>query len=129
MRDKAAGRGGRLVNVSARSAALPPGDSVAYTVAKGGVSTLTRALAAELSAEGIRVNAILPSTIDTPANRAAMPGADHGRWVKPEDVAATIVWLASRASGATSGALVPVGWEGRGIVHVTCTCTSTSTCT
>jgi NAD(P)-dependent dehydrogenase (short-subunit alcohol dehydrogenase family) len=107
-----AGSGGRLVNVGSRSAIEPTGGSIAYTVGKGAVSVLTRALAAEVLDEGIAVNAILPSTIDTPANRAAMPGGDHGRnydrWPKPAELAATIAWLISPANTVTSGALIPV---------------------
>ena len=76
------GRGGRLVNVGARSAQAPTGGSVGYTVAKAGVAAMTLALADELASDafgdGIRVNAILPATIDTPANRAAMPSVRSG---------------------------------------------------
>ena len=77
MRAKAAG--GRLVNVSSRAAASPTGGSVAYTASKAAVSALMRALADELADDRILVNGILPATIDTPANRAAMPDADHGQ--------------------------------------------------
>ena len=83
MRAKATG--GRLVNVSARTAAVPTGGSVAYITAKAAVSALVRALADELADERILVNGILPATIDTPANRAAMPDADPGKWTKPAD--------------------------------------------
>jgi NAD(P)-dependent dehydrogenase (short-subunit alcohol dehydrogenase family) len=106
------GRGGRLVNVGARSAQAPTGGSVGYTVSKAGVAAMTLALADELASDafgaGIRVNAILPATIDTPANRAAMPHADPARWRKPAEIALTIAWLISPANTATSGALVPV---------------------
>jgi NAD(P)-dependent dehydrogenase (short-subunit alcohol dehydrogenase family) len=106
------GRGGRLVNVGARSAQAPTGGSVAYTVAKAGVAAMTLALADELASaafgDGIRVNAILPATIDTPANRAAMPNVDPARWRKPAEIALTIAWLISPANTATSGGLVPV---------------------
>jgi NAD(P)-dependent dehydrogenase (short-subunit alcohol dehydrogenase family) len=106
------GRGGRLVNVGARSAQAPTGGSIGYTVAKAGVAAMTLALADELAGDafgaGIRVNAVLPATIDTPANRAAMPDADPARWRKPAEIALTIAWLISPANTATSGGLVPV---------------------
>jgi len=108
IRDRSAGAGGRLVNVSSRAAAVPAGGSVAYTVSKAAVSALTQALAVELGPQGIAVNAVLPSIIDTPANRAAMPGADHDRWPKPAEIAETIGWLISPSQTVTSGALIPV---------------------
>jgi NAD(P)-dependent dehydrogenase (short-subunit alcohol dehydrogenase family) len=104
---RARGNGGRIVNVGSRASAVPAGGVVAYTVAKAGVASLTQALADELRGDGILVNAVLPSVIDTPANRAAMPAADHGRWPQPAEIAATIAWLVSPANGVTSGALVP----------------------
>jgi NAD(P)-dependent dehydrogenase (short-subunit alcohol dehydrogenase family) len=100
--------GGRIVNVGARVSEQPAGGAVAYSIAKGGVASLTRALAVELKGEGILVNAVLPSIIDTPANRAAMPRADFASWPRPEDLARTILWLASPENTVTSGALVPV---------------------
>jgi NAD(P)-dependent dehydrogenase (short-subunit alcohol dehydrogenase family) len=106
------GRGGRLVNVGARSAQAPKGGAVAYTVAKAGVAAMTLALADELAGAafgaGIRVNAVLPTTIDTPANRAAMPGVDPAGWRKPDEIALAIAWLISPANTATSGGLIPV---------------------
>jgi NAD(P)-dependent dehydrogenase (short-subunit alcohol dehydrogenase family) len=105
---RAHGRGGRIVNVGSRASAVPAGGSVAYTVAKAGVAALTQALSEELRADGILVNAVLPSIIDTPANRAGMPGADYSRWPQPAGVAAAIGWLVSPANALTSGALVPV---------------------
>lgn len=102
------GDGGRLVNVSSRAALVPAGGAVAYASAKAGVNLLTQALAVELVNDNILVNAIAPSIIDTPANRAAMPAADHARWPTPEAIAATIIWLVSPANRLTSGALVPV---------------------
>lgn len=105
---RAGGRGGRIANVSSRAAAVPAGGAIAYTVAKAGVSALTQALADELRGDGIFVNAVVPSIIDTPANRAAMPAADHARWPKPAEISAAIAWLISPANALTSGALVPV---------------------
>lgn len=108
MRAKAAG--GRIVNVSSRAATVATGFSVAYTASKAAVSAMVRALADEVADDRILVNAVLPGTIDTPANRAAMPAVDHRRWTKPADIAATIAWLVSPAQTVTSGALIPVGW-------------------
>jgi NAD(P)-dependent dehydrogenase (short-subunit alcohol dehydrogenase family) len=108
IRDRGGGAGGRLINVSSRAAAAPAGGSVAYTISKAAVSALTQALADELGRDGIVVNAILPSTIDTPANRAAMPRADHDSWPKPVEIARTIGWLISPQQTVTSGALIPV---------------------
>jgi NAD(P)-dependent dehydrogenase (short-subunit alcohol dehydrogenase family) len=105
---RAGGRGGRIANVSSRAAAIPAGGAIAYTVAKAGVAALTEALADELRGDGILVNAVVPSIIDTPVNRAAMPAADHARWPKPGEIAAALAWLISPANAVTSGALVPV---------------------
>jgi NAD(P)-dependent dehydrogenase (short-subunit alcohol dehydrogenase family) len=104
------GAGGRIVNVAARQALEPriAAGSVAYTIAKAGVGALTTALGAELANEGILVNAIAPSIMDTPDNRAAMPKAPFDSWPKVEEVASTIVFLASPANSATRGAVVPV---------------------
>ena len=77
-------------------------------MSKAAVAALTLSLAEELKDERIWVNAVVPSTMDTPANRAAMPGADHERWPKVDEVAATIVFLASPSNTSTRGALVPV---------------------
>jgi NAD(P)-dependent dehydrogenase (short-subunit alcohol dehydrogenase family) len=104
--------GGRIVNVSSRPAAVPTGGMIAYGTSKAAVSSMTQSLAEELKAEGILVNAVLPSVMDTPANRAAMPDADFSAWPKVEEVAETIAFLASPANALTSGALVPV--YGRG---------------
>jgi NAD(P)-dependent dehydrogenase (short-subunit alcohol dehydrogenase family) len=105
---KMAGTGGRIVNVSSRAALVPGGGSIAYAAAKAAVVALTRSLAEEVKAEKILVNAVAPSTIDTPGNRAAMPAADHARWPRPAALAATILWLASPENTVTSGAVVPV---------------------
>ncbi|MBX7195712.1 MAG: SDR family NAD(P)-dependent oxidoreductase [Sandaracinaceae bacterium] len=100
--------GGRIVNVSAKPALVPTSGLSAYAMSKAAVAALTTSLAEELRDEGIWVNAVVPSTMDTPANRASMPGADFTKWPTVEDVAETIVFLASPSNRATRGALVPV---------------------
>ena len=100
--------GGRIVNVASRPVIQPTGGMAAYVAGKAGVASLTQSLAAELLAERIFVNAVLPSTIDTPANRAAMPNADHAAWPKPTEIAEAIVFLASPDNAVTSGTLLPV---------------------
>ena len=102
------GAGGRIVNVAARPALSPAGGMAAYAASKAVVASLTQNLAVELTADRILVNAVVPSIMDTPANRASMPKADFSRWPKVEEVAAAIVWLASPGNTLTSGALVPV---------------------
>jgi NAD(P)-dependent dehydrogenase (short-subunit alcohol dehydrogenase family) len=99
---------GRIVNVASRSALEPVKGTVAYSTSKAALVMMTRCLAEELADQGILVNALAPSIIDTPANRAAMPQADITRWPKPMDVAETILWLASAENRLTSGATVPV---------------------
>jgi NAD(P)-dependent dehydrogenase (short-subunit alcohol dehydrogenase family) len=98
---------GRIVNIGSRAVVPPMGGFTAYTVAKSAVITLTQALAREV-ARGITVNVVLPSTMDTPANRQAMPDADRSQWVSPESVAAVIAYLASEEATAISGAAIPV---------------------
>jgi len=102
--------GGRIVNVATRPALewRAGAGMVAYTASKAAVAALTVALAEEVVKAGILVNAIAPSTMDTPANRQAMPKADHAAWAKVEDVAATILFLASPENRVTRGAVVPV---------------------
>ena len=100
--------GGRIVNVAARPAVTPTAGMIAYATAKAGVAALTQALAAEVLAQDILVNAVLPSVIDTPANRASMPKADHDAWPKPAQLAETIAFLASERNALTTGTLVPV---------------------
>jgi len=102
------GAGGRIVNVGARPAVAPAGGMVAYTMSKAAVANLTQALAEEVKEDGILVNAVLPSIMDTPDNRKGMPDADHDEWPKVDEVAETIAWLASPANRLTSGALIPV---------------------
>jgi NAD(P)-dependent dehydrogenase (short-subunit alcohol dehydrogenase family) len=98
----------RVVNIGA-GAAIKAGTGMgAYAASKSGVHRLTEALAEELAGKGVTVNAILPSIIDTPTNRADMPDADFSQWVKPQAIAAVILFLASPAAGAVTGALIPV---------------------
>jgi len=103
-----AGAGGRIVNVAAKPALVPTGSMAAYAASKSAVASLTVSLAEELAGDGVWVNAVVPSIMDTPANRRAMPDADHGAWPAVDDVAATIVFLASPGNRATRGGLVPV---------------------
>jgi len=102
------GAGGRIINIGAASA-LKAGAGVGpYTASKSGVMRFTESLAEELKARDITVNAILPSIIDTPPNRADMPKADFGKWVKPEQLADVILFLISDQASAITGALIPV---------------------
>jgi NAD(P)-dependent dehydrogenase (short-subunit alcohol dehydrogenase family) len=80
----------------------------AYSVSKSALVALMRAFAAELRSTGVTANVLLPGTMDTPQNRAAMPGADPSRWVHPCQVAATLVFLASHAASSISGAVIPI---------------------
>jgi len=99
---------GRIVNVAARPVLVPTGGMAAYSASKAAVASLTLSLSEELSASSIWVNAIVPSIIDTRANRAAMPDADHSAWPKPHEIAETVAFLASPQNSVTRGALVPV---------------------
>jgi NAD(P)-dependent dehydrogenase (short-subunit alcohol dehydrogenase family) len=104
------GTGGRIVNVAARPALewRAGAGMVAYVASKAAVAAATVALAEEVAAAGILVNAVAPSIMDTPSNRAAMPKADHAAWPKVAEVAATICFLASPQNRVTRGAVVPV---------------------
>jgi NAD(P)-dependent dehydrogenase (short-subunit alcohol dehydrogenase family) len=100
--------GGAVVCVSARAAVQPFARAAAYATAKAGVLAFAQAVAVEYKGQGVRCNAVLPSVIDTPANRAAQPGADHAKWVPPAQIAAVIRFLCGEESAPTSGAAIPV---------------------
>src|SRR5262249_11836472 len=104
------GRGGRIVNVSALAGTEPRrgAGKVAYAAAKAAVAAITLAAADEVAGEGIWVNAVVPSIMDTRAHRKSDPGGDVSRWAKVREVAATVVFLASPQNAATRAALVPV---------------------
>lgn len=104
--------GGRIINIGAGAAIKAEAGMGAYAAAKSGVHRLTEALAAELQGTAVTVNAILPTIIDTPANRAEMPDADFSQWVRPTAIADVILFLASSASRAINGALIPVTRSG-----------------
>jgi NAD(P)-dependent dehydrogenase (short-subunit alcohol dehydrogenase family) len=107
--DSGAGRG-RIVNVAAQQALDPRKGAgmAAYAASKAAVAALTQAIAEEVASQGIFVNAVAPSILDTPANRKAMPDADPSRWPKVEEVAATIAFLASPQNLSARGGVVPV---------------------
>lgn len=107
---KAPGAGGRIVNIAARPALewRTGANMAAYAASKAAVAALTAALAEEVVKDGILVNAVAPSTLDTPANRQSMPKADFALWPKLEEVAATILFLASPDNRVTRGGIVPV---------------------
>lgn len=99
---------GKLVFVSSRGGSVPGAGAAAYGASKAGLELLVRDLAEETRAHGVNVNAIAPSTIDTPANRQAMPKADHSAWVQPESLAGVIHFLASDLARDIHGAIIPV---------------------
>jgi NAD(P)-dependent dehydrogenase (short-subunit alcohol dehydrogenase family) len=99
---------GRIVNVGAQSALRAGSGFGPYAASKSAVHRLTESLAEELKLKGVTVNAVLPSIIDTPANRRDMPKADFDRWISPADLAAVILFLASDEAKAVTGALIPV---------------------
>jgi NAD(P)-dependent dehydrogenase (short-subunit alcohol dehydrogenase family) len=103
-----AARRGRVVTIGSRAVVPPAGGFIGYTVAKAGVIAFTLALAQELQSTGVTANCVLPSTMDTPANRAAMPDSDRKGWVPVDSVAAAITFLASEDAAHVSGALVTV---------------------
>lgn len=100
--------GGKVINVGAYAAQKGVAQMGAYCASKSAVIRLTESMAAELREKNINVNCVLPTIIDTPENRAAMPDADAGRWVAPEDLANTILFLASDGARALHGAALPV---------------------
>lgn len=99
---------GSIVCVGTRAALRPFSGAAGYISSKAGVIAFSQAVAVEYRDDGIRCNAILPSVIDTPGNRAAMPNADHERWVKPETIAGVISYLLSPDSEPVSGGAIPV---------------------
>ena len=99
---------GRLLFVSSRGSLIHYPGAAAYAAAKAGLNALVGTLARELLPSGVTANAILPSTVDTAANRKEMPNADHGSWVQPEEIAELLLFLASERASATSGALIPI---------------------
>jgi len=101
-------RRGAIVFVSSKAALHPFPGGVPYSVSKATVIALTKALAVEVRDQSVTVNCVLPSVIDTPANRAASPDADVSRWVTPEELAETILWISSADARETSGAVIPV---------------------
>jgi NAD(P)-dependent dehydrogenase (short-subunit alcohol dehydrogenase family) len=99
---------GSIVCISSRAGVQPFSGAAGYVAAKAAVIAFVKAVAVEYRDQGVRCNAVLPSVIDTPANREAMPKSDHDRWVKPEQIAAVIAHLLSPDAAATSGAAIPV---------------------
>jgi NAD(P)-dependent dehydrogenase (short-subunit alcohol dehydrogenase family) len=108
LRPMTAEKYGRIVAVGSRAAVEPLPNFAAYAVSKAALVALVKNVAAEGKDLGITANVVLPSTIDTPANRKAMPNSDFSRWVSPESIAKTLVWLASEAAGDMSGAVIPI---------------------
>jgi len=102
------GRGGRLINVTSQAVDQPSAGMSVYAMSKAAVSALTESLAAEVRSEGIWVNAVAPSIIDTPTNRAAMPDADTSAWTAPSRIAPTLLYLASPENKSVTGAIIPV---------------------
>jgi NAD(P)-dependent dehydrogenase (short-subunit alcohol dehydrogenase family) len=102
-------RAGRIVHVAARAAVEPFPGAAAYVVSKAGLAALIRVLATEVAGSGVTANGVLPTTIDTPANRAAMLDTDPSTWVKPESIAQLIGFLVSDDAGQINGALIPIG--------------------
>ena len=102
-------RTGRIVHVAARAALEPFPGAAAYIVSKSGLVALIRALSLELAGSGVTVNGVVPATIDTPANRSNMPDADPSKWTRPESIAQTLIFLASKEASQINGALIPIG--------------------
>ena len=102
-------RQGRIVHIAARAGLEPFPGAAAYVVSKAGLIALIRTLSTELNGSGVTANGVLPSTIDTPANRKAMPAADPSKWVRPESIAQALIFLASDEAIQINGALIPIG--------------------
>ncbi len=102
-------RSGRIIHIAAHAAVTPFAGAAAYIVSKAALVSWVRVLALELAGSGVIVNAILPSTIDTPANRKSMPDADPSAWVKPESIGRALIFLTSDEAQQITGALIPVG--------------------
>src|SRR5262245_4764526 len=102
------GGGGRIVGIGSKAAVEPAAGIAAYSASKSALITLLRTVALENKDAGITANVVLPSTIDTPTNRKAMPKADFSKWVNPEKLASLIVWLAGDTASEVSGAVIPV---------------------
>lgn len=100
--------GGAIVNVAAKAGIDPPAGAAAYAASKAAALALMESLAAELTGTGVRVNSVLPSTIDTPANREAMPNANYAKWPKPVEIAQAILFLCSDDAAVIHGASIPV---------------------
>jgi NAD(P)-dependent dehydrogenase (short-subunit alcohol dehydrogenase family) len=101
-------KAGKIISVSSRSSLSGGAKTGAYAAAKSALLRLSESMAEELEAENIQVNAVLPSTIDTPENRQTMPKSDFSKWVKPEKIAQSILFLTSSAADAISGISLPV---------------------
>ncbi len=99
---------GVILNVTSGAATARPAGLAAYAASKDSVIVLTETIQREVAANGVRVNAVAPATIDTPANRAAMPDADFSQWTTPARIADVLCWLASDAAASVRGAIVPV---------------------
>jgi len=108
LKPMSAAKYGRIVAVGSRAAVDAMPNFAAYSVSKAALVALVKNVAAEGKDLGITANVVLPSTIDTPANRQAMPKSDFSRWVAPESIAKTLVWLASKEAGDVSGAVIPI---------------------
>lgn len=101
-------KSGRIINISSRTAVAPAARQAAYNAAKAGVIALTQTLAEEVKHSGVTANCVLPSILDTEANRKAFPKADYEKWVKPADLARVLAFLASDAAAQVTGAAIPV---------------------
>jgi NAD(P)-dependent dehydrogenase (short-subunit alcohol dehydrogenase family) len=108
LRGMQAAGAGRVVHTASRSAVVTKGSGFAYSVSKLGVLHLVSMAADEVRGTGVTVNCVVPSIIDTPANRAAIPGADYDAWPKIPDIARSYLYLAAPSSGLVNGAAVPV---------------------